>query len=287
MSEKKQNLLDKIVSFCKRRGFIYPSSEIYGGYAAIYDYGPYGVLLENNVKKLWWDNYVQLRDDIVGLDSSIFMNPRIWHASGHVKGFSDPLVECRECNMRSRADKMLEEIGVQADEKMDIKEINEIFAKNLMRIKCPECGASNFTQIKKFNLLVKSNLGSYTEEWDADPSYLRGETCQGIYVNYKAVLDSMRVKIPFGIAQIGKAFRNEITARKFVFRTREFEQMEMQNCERIGGSFLVVWVSGKEICDGNDMIIWSFMLKRLMMLNLISLGGLMNLKGFTPGEIMT
>jgi glycyl-tRNA synthetase len=228
MSEKKQNLLDKIVSFCKRRGFIYPSSEIYGGYAAIYDYGPYGVLLENNVKKLWWDNYVQLRDDIVGLDSSIFMNPRIWHASGHVKGFSDPLVECRECNMRSRADKMLEEIGVQADEKMDIKEINEIFAKNLMRIKCPECGASNFTQIKKFNLLVKSNLGSYTEEWDADPSYLRGETCQGIYVNYKAVLDSMRVKIPFGIAQIGKAFRNEITARKFVFRTREFEQMEMQ-----------------------------------------------------------
>jgi glycyl-tRNA synthetase len=222
------NLMDKVVSLCKRRGFIYPSSEIYGGFAAIYDYGPYGVLLENNIKRAWWKHYVQLRDDIVGLDSSIFMNPKIWHASGHVKGFSDPLVECRNCHARSRADKLLEEIGIQADEKIGIDEINQIFSKYSDKIKCPECGKSNFTKIKKFNLLVKSNLGSYTEDLDVEPSYLRGETCQGIYVNFKSVLDSMRVRIPFGIAQIGKAFRNEITARKFVFRTREFEQMEMQ-----------------------------------------------------------
>lgn len=227
MSEEKQNLLDRIVSLCKRRGFVYPSSEIYGGFTAIYDYGPYGVLLENNVKSAWWKNYVQLRDDIVGLDSSIFMSPKIWHASGHVTGFSDPLVECKECHARSRADKLLEEIGVKADEKIAIDEINDIFSKNSKKIKCPECGKSNFTKIKKFNLLVKSNLGDYTDK-NEDPAYLRGETCQGIYVDYKSVLDSMRVKIPFGIAQIGKAFRNEITARKFVFRTREFEQMEMQ-----------------------------------------------------------
>lgn len=228
MSENDQNLLEKVISLCKRRGLIYPSSEIYGGYAAIYDYGPYGVLLENNVKKVWWKHYVQLRDDIVGLDSSIFMNPQIWHASGHVKGFSDPLTECKECHARSRVDKLLEEIGVKSDEKIGVKKINEIFSKHSKKIKCPECGKSNFTKIKKFNLLVKSNLGNYTENWSKKPSYLRGETCQGIYVNYKSILNSVRVKIPFGIAQIGKAFRNEITARKFVFRTREFEQMEMQ-----------------------------------------------------------
>ena len=222
------SLMSKVVSFCKRRGLVYPSSEIYGGYAAIYDYGPYGVLLENNIKNAWWKHYVQLRDDVVGLDASIFMNPKVWLASGHVRGFSDPLVECKECHSRNRADKLLEEIGIKADEKTDISDINEIFTKNSKKIKCPDCGKSNFTKIKKFNLLVKSNLGNYTEDFNAEPSYLRGETCQGIYINYKSVLDSMRVKIPFGIAQIGKAFRNEITARKFIFRTREFEQMEMQ-----------------------------------------------------------
>lgn len=222
------DLMEKIISLCKRRGFVFPSSEIYGGYAAIYDYGPYGVLLENNIKEAWWKSYVQLRDDIVGLDSSIFMNPKIWEASGHVKGFSDPLVECKDCHTRSRADKLLDEIGVKADEKIDVDEINSIFSKYQNKIKCPNCCKGNFTKIKKFNLLVKSNLGSFTGDLDSDPSYLRGETCQGIYVNYKAVIDSMRVKIPFGIAQIGKAFRNEITARKFIFRTREFEQMEMQ-----------------------------------------------------------
>jgi glycyl-tRNA synthetase len=222
------NLMDKIVSLCKRRGFVFPSSEIYGGFSAIYDFGPYGVELQNNIKKEWWKTMVQLREDIVGLDSAIFMNPKVWEASGHVAGFSDPLAECKNCHARSRVDHLLESIGVKADEKISAEEINKIFSENKGKIKCPDCGKSDFTDVKKFNLLVKSNLGNFTEDWSKAPVYLRGETCQGIYVNYKNVLDSARVKIPFGIAQIGKAFRNEITARQFIFRTREFEQMEMQ-----------------------------------------------------------
>ncbi len=230
MAKNKENneSMEKIVSLCKRRGFVYPSSEIYGGFSAIYDFGPYGVELENNIKKEWWKAMVQMRDDIVGLDSAIFMHPKIWEASGHVSGFSDPLAECKQCHSRIRVDHLLEEIGVNADEKMGIEELNKIFEENKGKLKCPTCGKSDFTEIKKFNLLVKSNLGNFTEDWSKDPVYLRGETCQGIYVNYKNVLDSTRVKIPFGIAQIGKAFRNEITARQFIFRTREFEQMEMQ-----------------------------------------------------------
>jgi glycyl-tRNA synthetase len=219
--------IDDIISLSKRRGFVYPSSEIYGGFAAVYDYGPYGVELANNIKAAWWKAMVQMRDDIVGLDSSIFMSPKIWEASGHVSGFSDPMIECRECQTRSRVDHLLEDIGVVADEKMSAEEITELVRANESKIKCPKCGEQNFTDVKKFNLLVESNLGDFSGE-GKDPVYLRGETCQGIYVNYKNVLDSSRVKVPFGIAQIGKAFRNEITARQFIFRTREFEQMEMQ-----------------------------------------------------------
>ena len=220
--------MDKIISLCKRRGFVYPSSEIYGGFGAIYDYGPYGVELLNNIKNAWWKWMVQYREDIVGLDSAIFMHPKIWEASGHVTGFSDPLTECKKCHFRFRVDTALEDLGVNADEKMTLDEIENIFRKNIKKIKCAKCGSNDFTEIKKFNLLVKSNLGNFTSSDMSDPVYLRGETCQGIYVNYKNVLDSTRVKIPFGIAQIGKAFRNEITARQFIFRTREFEQMEMQ-----------------------------------------------------------
>ncbi|MBU0619654.1 glycine--tRNA ligase [Patescibacteria group bacterium] len=220
--------MQKIISLCKRRGFVFPSSEIYNGFAAVYDYGPYGVELANNIKKEWWKNMVQAREDIVGLDSSIFMHPKIWEASGHVSGFSDPLTECKNCHIRLRVDHLLEDIGVIADEKMSQEEINKIFTKNKNEIKCSNCGKSDFTDVKKFNLLVKANLGNFDNNWVKKPVYLRGETCQGIYVNYKNVLDSSRVKIPFGIAQIGKAFRNEITARQFIFRTREFEQMEMQ-----------------------------------------------------------
>ncbi len=220
--------MEKIVSLCKRRGFVFPSSEIYGGFAAVYDYGNYGAELSKNIKNEWWKAMVQLREDIVGLDSSIFMSPRIWEASGHVAGFSDPLAECKNCHARLRVDHLLEDAGVFADEKMTEDEINKLFSENLDKIKCPVCGKKDFTPAKKFNLLVKSNLGNFTEDWGKEPVYLRGETCQGIYVNYKNVLNSARVKVPFGIAQIGKAFRNEITARQFIFRTREFEQMEMQ-----------------------------------------------------------
>ncbi|MCF7906459.1 glycine--tRNA ligase [Patescibacteria group bacterium] len=221
------NKLDKIISLCKRRGFIYQSSEIYGGFSAVYDYGPYGVELKNNIKKIWHKEMVQKNENIIGLDSAIFMNPKVWEASGHVKGFSDPLSECKNCHTRIRVDHLLEDAGIFADEKMTEKEINGLLEENKDKIKCPKCGKNDFTKAKSFNLLVKSNLGDFTDK-NENPSYLRGETCQGIYVNFKNILDSTRQKIPFGVAQIGKAFRNEITARQFIFRTREFEQMEMQ-----------------------------------------------------------
>ncbi len=228
MPEAEKKSMEEIISFAKRRGFIFPSSEIYGGFASVYDYGPYGVELANNIKKTWWKEMVQKNDNIVGLDSSIFMHPKVWEASGHVGGFADPLAECKNCHTRLRVDHLLEEIGVFADEKMSEEEINKLFEENKKKIKCPKCGSSDFSEAKKFNLLVKSNLGNFTGDWTKDPAYLRGETCQGIYINFKNVLDTVRVKIPFGIAQVGKSFRNEITARQFIFRKREFEQMEMQ-----------------------------------------------------------
>ncbi len=219
--------LESLVGFCKRRGFVYPSSEIYGGLAAVYDYGPYGVELINNIKQTWWRELVYRYDNISGLDSAIFMNPRVWQASGHVAGFSDPLTECRDCHARLRVDHLLEKVGAEASETMSEAEINQLFDDYRHLVVCPECGHQDFTQVRKFNLLVQSNLGNFTGN-GSDPVYLRGETCQGIYVNYKNIMDSTRLKLPFGIAQIGKAFRNEITARQFIFRTREFEQMELQ-----------------------------------------------------------
>ncbi len=220
--------MEAIVSLTKRRGFVFPSSEIYGGFAAIYDFGPYGTELAKNIREIWWKEMVQENDNIVGLDSSIFMSPRVWEASGHVGGFSDPLAECKNCHARVRVDHLLESIGVFADEKMSDEEINKLLNKNKEKVSCPKCNKNDFSDAKSFNLLVKSNLGNFTGDWSKEPTYLRGETCQGIYVNFKNVLDSSRVKVPFGIAQIGKAFRNEITARQFIFRKREFEQMEMQ-----------------------------------------------------------
>jgi len=219
--------IETIISLAKRRGFVFASSEIYGGFAGVYDFGPLGVELEKNIKEQWWKKMVYDRDDIVGLDSSIFMNPKIWEASGHTSGFSDPMTECKKCNTRIRVDKALESIGVEADEKMSGEEISALFDVHKKDIACEKCGGHEFSPVRKFNLLVKSNFGDFTEK-GSDPSYLRGETCQGIYVNYKNVLDSTPVKIPFGIAQIGKAFRNEISPRQFLFRAREFEQMEMQ-----------------------------------------------------------
>ena len=219
--------MEKIVSLAKRRGFVFPSSEIYGGFAAVYDFGPYGVELAKNIREAWWTAMVRDHDNIVGLDSAIFMHPKVWEASGHVGGFSDPLAECRKCQTRSRVDHLLEEIGVQADEKMTESEINILFDEHKSKIACPKCGQKEWSEAKNFNLLVESNLGDFTGTGE-NKTYLRGETCQGIYINFKNVLDSTRVKVPFGIAQIGKAFRNEITARQFIFRKREFEQMEMQ-----------------------------------------------------------
>ncbi|NCU41168.1 MAG: glycine--tRNA ligase [Candidatus Moranbacteria bacterium] len=220
--------MEKIVSFAKRRGFVFPSSEIYGGFSAVYDFGPYGVELAKNIRDAWWKAMVRDHENIVGLDSAIFMHPKVWEASGHVGGFSDPLAECKQCHSRIRVDHILEEQGVFADEKMSDEEINTLFDTVRGKITCPKCGGKNFSEVKKFNLLVQSNLGNFTSDWNKEPTYLRGETCQGIYINFKNVLDSTRVRVPFGIAQIGKAFRNEITARQFIFRKREFEQMEMQ-----------------------------------------------------------
>ncbi len=225
---KESTSLETIVSLAKRRGFVYPSSEIYGGFPGVYDFGPYGAELASNIRRAWWKAMVQEEANIVGLDSSIFTNPKVWEASGHVSGFSDPLVECKACNTRSRADHLLEAIDVVADEKISLEEINALFDAHRKEIVCPNCGKKDFTEVRRFNLLVQSNLGNFANDWAKEPTYLRGETCQGIYINFKNVVDTVRVKIPFGIAQIGKAFRNEIAPRQYIFRKREFEQMEMQ-----------------------------------------------------------
>jgi len=226
MSEKKISLED-IASLCKRRGFVYQGSDIYGGEAGLYDFGPYGVELLNNIKKSWWRRNVHMREDIVGLDSAMFKNPKVWEASGHVGGFSDPLAECKNCHARIRVDKELGAIGVTADEKMSSEELNKLFNENRDKIKCPVCGKKDFTESKPFNMLVASNLGDFTGK-NERPVYLPGEACQGIYLNFKNVVDTTRMKIPFGIAQIGKAFRNEISPRNFLFRTRELEQADTQ-----------------------------------------------------------
>ena len=219
--------LEDIVALAKRRGFVYPGSDIYGGEAGLYDFGPHGVELLNNIKKSWWKAAVYDREDFVGIDSAIFKHPKVWEASGHLSGFSDPLAECKVCHTRIRVDKELGTVGVQADEKMSEEQLNKLFDENRGSIKCPKCGNQNFTGVKAFNLLVKSNLGDFTG-LDERPVYLPGEACQGIYLNFKNVVNTMPVKIPFGIAQIGKAFRNEISPRNFLFRTREFEQADTQ-----------------------------------------------------------
>lgn len=222
--------LQNIISLAKRRGFVFPSSEIYGGFAAVYDYGHYGTLLKNNIRDAWWRHTVQLRDDVVGLDSAIFMHPTTWVASGHVDSFDDPQVDCKKCKARWRADHILEAFGISAD-KQPLEFINGELDKLRKegKLKCANCGSADLTEAKRFSLMVKSNLGSPTDALtDENVVYLRPETCGGIYLEYKNTIDSTRVKLPFGIAQTGKAFRNEIVARQFIFRTREFEQMEMQ-----------------------------------------------------------
>ena len=221
--------METLVALCKNRGFIYPGSEIYGGLANTWDYGPLGNELKNNVKNAWRKKFIQEQKNVVGLDSAILMNPETWVASGHVGGFSDPLIDCRECKTRHRADKLIEEWAHKQGKDMiadgmSEKELIDFINKN--NIPCPNCGKTNFTDIRKFNLMFKTSQG-VTEDKKSE-IYLRPETAQGIFVDFKSVLRTSRKKIPMGIAQIGKAFRNEITPGNFIFRIREFEQMEME-----------------------------------------------------------
>ncbi|GAB1454880.1 glycine--tRNA ligase [Spirochaetota bacterium] len=204
-ADNRQVSMDKITSLAKRRGFVFQSSEIYGGQAGAWDYGPLGIELKNRIQRFWWKEMTQLHDDIVGLDAAILMHPKTWEASGHVENFTDPLVDCKKCKNRFRAD--------------------QIDQDKLAKKECPECGGE-LTETRKFNLMFKSNIGAVDD--GTGLIYLRPETAQGIYVNYKNIVQSNRMKIPFGIAQVGKAFRNEIVTKNFIFRTCEFEQMEMQ-----------------------------------------------------------
>ena len=216
--------MEKLVNFCKQYGYIFQGSEIYGGLANTWDYGPLGVELKNNIKKAWLKKFIQEDINNVGLDSAILMNPKTWEASGHLSTFSDPLIDCKECKTRHRADKLVEDSGVSDAGKMCNEElINYIKEHN---IKCPKCGKSNFTDIRQFNLMFKTFQG-VTEEAKST-IYLRPETAQGIFANFLNVQRSMRLKIPFGIGQVGKSFRNEITPGNFIFRVREFEQMELE-----------------------------------------------------------
>ncbi len=224
------NLMEKVVSLCKRRGFIFPGSEIYGGLANSWDYGPLGVELKNSIKSLWWKKFVQSRDDMVGLSAGILMNPKVWEASGHLKEFSDPLVECKKCHTRFRINEAWSEevwwsLATNLEESVKFQDKDKFVQETLKE--CPNCGAKGqFTIPRQFNLMFKTSIGA--AEGRASEAYFRPETAQGIFVNFKNVLNTSRKKLPFGVAQIGKAFRNEITPGNFIFRTREFEQMEIE-----------------------------------------------------------
>ena len=229
MSEKRAVTMDKLVSLCKNRGFIFPGSEIYGGLANSWDYGPLGVELKNNVKRAWWKKFVQENQYNTGVDCAILMNPRVWKASGHLSGFSDPLMDCKNCKSRHRADDLVEKYAEKhklniSVEAMDSDQLQAFVSEH--KIPCPICGKSDFTPIRKFNLMFKTFQG-VTED-TTNTIYLRPETAQGIFVNFENVQRSTRMRVPFGIGQIGKSFRNEITPGNFTFRLREFEQMELE-----------------------------------------------------------
>ncbi|MEG2368169.1 MAG: glycine--tRNA ligase, partial [Oscillospiraceae bacterium] len=230
MLKNTEKTMDKVVGLCKNRGFVYSGSEIYGGLANTWDYGPLGVELKNNVKKAWWKKFVQENPYNVGLDSAILMNPQVWVASGHVTTFNDPLIDCKSCKMRHRADKLIEN-WLHENQREDVNvegmtndEMVAFIREN--SIPCPGCGKSDFTDIRKFNLMFKTHQG-VTED-NTTEVYLRPETAQGIFVNFKNIQRTTRRKIPFGVCQVGKSFRNEITPGNFTFRTREFEQMELE-----------------------------------------------------------
>lgn len=222
----KKVTMEKLTAVCKQYGFIFQGSEIYGGLSNTWDYGPLGVELKNNLKSAWWQKFIKEKSNVYGLDSAIIMNPEVWVASGHVSGFSDPLVDCKKCKSRHRADKLVEEYtsGEETGDGWSNEKLEAYIAKE--GIVCPKCGSNDFTAIRKFNLLFETHIG-VTEDAKSKV-YLRGETAQGIFVNFLNVQRSTRAKLPFGIGQIGKSFRNEITPGNFIFRQREFEQMEME-----------------------------------------------------------
>ena len=217
---------ETIVNHVRTSGFVFQGSEIYGGLANTWDFGPYGINLKDNVKKLWWESFVSKNPYNVGIQSAILMNPKVWEASGHLETFNDPLMDCRECNTRHRAEKLIEAFSSEELNAgvMTLEEMEDYI--ELHNIKCPNCGKHNFTKIRQFNLMFKTHQGVVEESSNA--IYLRPETAQGMFTNYKNVQRTMRKKLPFGIGQIGKSFRNEITPGQFIFRTREFEQMELQ-----------------------------------------------------------
>lgn len=219
-----EKTMEKIVALCKSRGFVYPGSEIYGGLSNSWDYGPLGVEFKNNVKRAWWKKFVQESPTNVGLDAAILMNPEVWVASGHVGGFSDPLMDCRDCKTRHRADKLIEDYTGQPADGWSNQQMMDFIKEH--DIKCPNCGSANFTDIRQFNLMFKTFQG-VTED-AKNELYLRPETAQGIFVNFNSIQRTTRKKVPFGVCQIGKSFRNEITPGNFIFRIREFEQMECE-----------------------------------------------------------
>ncbi|HEX2550465.1 MAG TPA: glycine--tRNA ligase, partial [Nocardioidaceae bacterium] len=224
MASKPSSLLDNVVSLCKRRGFVFPSGEIYGGTRSAWDYGPLGVELKENLKRQWWRSMVTARDDVVGLDSSVILPKRTWEASGHVSTFTDPLTECQSCHKRFRADHMQEAYAAKRAAKGEDVDPDSVDLKELA---CPNCGTRGaWTEPRQFNMMLKTYLGVIEDE--SGLHYLRPETAQGIFLNFVNVMNSSRKKPPFGIAQQGKSFRNEITPGNFIFRTREFEQMEME-----------------------------------------------------------
>lgn len=258
MSKENNNSLDKIVSLAKRRGFVFPGSEIYGGLANSYEYGPMGVELKKNIQDAWWQNFVRSRADMVGLDSSIILHPKVWEASGHVASFADAMVDCKNCKLRTRADHLIENYFASKGEPISVEgktveELDKIIADN--RIPCPECGKFDWTPVRKFNLLFETHIGIVPEA--QSKVYLRGETAQGIFVSFKNILDSTRVKLPFGVAQLGKSFRNEITKGNFIFRTLEFEQGEIE------------YFFDPETSDWNELFnnwkkeMWEFVTKQL------------------------
>lgn len=225
MNAKENDLMNKIVSLCKRRGFVFPGSDIYGGLANTWDLGPLGAELKNNVLQAWWKFFVHSRKDVVGIDAAIIMNPKVWQASGHVENFNDAQIDCKECKKRHRADHLIEDALENVKvEGLTPEDLGKLIEEN--KIKCPNCGNHNFTDVRTFNLLFQTHIGPTAN--DSDPVYLRGEIAQGMFTNFKNILDTSRKKIPFGIASAGKAFRNEITPGNFIFRTLEFDLMELE-----------------------------------------------------------